>query len=71
MPEKESKVGPLLAAVAGVALLIGALILGPIEDFFTAGVGIVDDPIAIAMGVGAVGLLIWGISRATGRKGVK
>lgn len=63
------KAGPIIGAIAGVALLVGAIVLGPVEDILTGGIGIVDDPIALALGVGGVGLLIWGVSQAVGKDG--
>lgn len=56
----------ILAIFFGVLLLIIAFVLGPVEDILTAGVGIADDPIAVAIGFAGIALIIFGINRFAG-----
>lgn len=57
----------VLAIGGGVALVAFGIILGPVEDISTGGLGIVDDPIAAAAALGGVGLIVWGFSRLAGK----
>lgn len=65
--KNERRARGIMAILGGFALLVIAVIIGPVEDIFTAGVGLIDDPIAAAAGIGGIGLIIWGINQLVGR----
>jgi len=55
----------LVAIVGGLALILLAIALGPGDDFTL--IGVADDPIALALGMGGGVLLIFGLSRLSGK----